>query len=233
MDLFNSVWEGRLESPSLIVVPMPARTTAATTPVETKKIWSARALYDLTLIEAALNGQAKAYEELLARYRNAVYYTVFRMVRHAEEADDLTSETFAKAFQNLPRYSPDYAFSTWLFRIATNHSIDFLRRKRLQTISLQAMTAANDDAEVGWTISSTDPTPQEALIRQQRTEAARHVVEQLPAKYARLVRLRYFDELSYAEVATELHLPIGTVKAQLFEARALLHALLQASEKSL
>ena len=212
---------------------MPARTTAETAPEETEKIWSARARYDLTLVEAALQGQAKAYEELVQRYRKAVYHTVFRIVRHADEADDLTSETFAKAFRNLPRYRSDFAFSTWLFRIATNHCIDALRRKRLQTISLQAMTAASDGAEVGWTISSADPTPQEALIRQQRAEAARQVVQQLPPKYARLVRLRYFDELSYEEVATELQLPIGTVKAHLFKARALMLDLLQASKATL
>ncbi|MDF7815070.1 sigma-70 family RNA polymerase sigma factor [Hymenobacter sp. YC55] len=212
---------------------MPANTTAETTPVETDKIWSARALRDLTLVEAALQGHANAYEELVQRYRKPVYYTIFKMVRQADDADDLTSETFAKAFRNLPRFRPEFAFSTWLFRIATNASIDSLRRKRLKTLSLAALSSASDDAEVGWNVSCPDPTPQEAMIRQQRAQAARQVVDQLPAKYARLVRLRYFDELSYEEVATELHLPIGTVKAQLFKARELLLELLQASKQSL
>ena len=212
---------------------MPATPIAETTPVENEKIWSARALYDLTLVEAALQGQAKAYEELVQRYGKPVYYTIFKMVRHADDADDLTSETFAKAFRNLSRYRPDFAFSTWLFRIATNHGIDSLRRKRLKTLSLEAMTAAGDGTEVGWNVSSADPTPHEAIIRQQRAVAARQVVDQLPAKYARLVRLRYFDELSYEEVATELHLPVGTVKAQLFKARELMLELLQASKESL
>lgn len=211
---------------------MPVVTTE-TIPEEIEKIWSARARHDLTLVEAALQGHAKAYEELVQRYRKAVYHTVYRMVRHADDADDLTSETFAKAFRNLPRYRPDFAFSTWLFRVATNHSIDFLRRKRLQTLSLEAMAAASDSAEVGWSIASADPTPQEALIRQQRAQVARQVVELLPTKYARLVRLRYLDELSYEEVATKLHLPLGTVKAQLFRARELMLELLQASKATL
>ena len=212
---------------------MSTTLTAEITPLETEKIWSARALYDLTLIEAALTGQAKAYEELVHRYRKPVYYTIFKMVRQADDADDLTSVTFAKAFRNLSRYRPDFAFSTWLFRIATNASIDSLRRKRLKTLSLEAMTAASDGTEVGWNMCSADPTPQQALIRQQRAQVARHVVDQLPAKYARLVRLRYFDELSYEEVATELQLPLGTVKAQLFKARELMLELLQASRATL
>ena len=207
--------------------------TPVSAPVETGKIWSARALQDLTLVEAALQGQAKAYEELVLRYRKPVYHTIFKMVRQADDADDLTSETFAKVFRNLPRYRPEFAFSTWLFRIATNASIDSLRRKRLKTLSLEAMTAVSDGAEVGWNVSCPDPTPQEVLVRKQRAQVARQVVDQLPAKYARLVQLRYFDELSYEEVATELQVPLGTVKAQLFRARELMLELLQASKTTL
>ena len=212
---------------------MPASVPVPNPPVESDKTWSARALHDITLIEAALSGQAKAYEELMQRYRKAVYHTVFSMVRHADDADDLTSETFAKAFLHLSRYRPDFAFSTWLFRIATNHCIDFLRRKRLPTRSLYATTTASDSEEVAWDISSPDPTPQEAIIRQQRVDVTRQVVERLPPKYAQLVRLRYFDELSYEEVATELQVPVGTVKAQLFRARELMLELLHASKSAL
>jgi RNA polymerase sigma-70 factor (ECF subfamily) len=205
-------------------------TTAAPTP---QRELSVRAQQDLVLVAAALNGQSQAYEALLNKYRQSVYYVVFKLVRHAEDAEDLTLEAFAKAFRHLPRYSPDFAFSTWLFRIATNHSIDFIRRNRLETLSLDAPRKGDGGNSLGWEVCDPAPDPQEACIREQRLALMRQVVGLLPAKYARLVELRYFKERSYDELAAELQLPLGTVKAQLFQARKLMLRLVKDSQAAL
>ena len=200
---------------------------------EIERGFSPKAQRDLVLIQAALDGSAKAYEALLHCYRKSVYYIVLRMVRDPDDADDLTMEAFAKAFGHLSRYRPQFAFSTWLFRIATNGCIDFVRRKKLNTQSLNATVRLGDGESILLDVCDHAPNPQEAFIRQQRMEVVRRVVTRLPAKYARLVRLRYFEELSYEEVATELQAPLGTVKAQLFRARELLLQLLQENKAAI
>ena len=194
---------------------------------EIERGFSPKAQRDLVLIQAALDGSAKAYEALLHCYRKSVYHIMLSMVRDPDDADDLTMETFAKAFGHLSRYRPQFAFSTWLFRIATNGCIDFVRRKKLKTQSLNAAVRLGDGESILVDVCDHAPNPQEAFIRQQRIEVVQRVVTRLPAQYARLVRLRYFEELSYAEVAAKLQAPIGTVKAQLFRARELLLQLLQ------
>lgn len=207
--------------------------SAAPTSYEPEKVLSVRATQDLRLIEAALSGHAKAYEDLLARYHKPVHFLVLRMVRNEADADDLTQETFTKAFRHLARFTPEYAFSTWLFRIATNHTIDFVRRKKLNTQSLQAGRPGTDGDTLLLDVPDRDPNPQEALIRAQRKQLVQLVVTKLPVKYARLVRLRYFDELRYEEIAAQLHMPLGTVKAQLFRARELMLELVKENQAAL
>ena len=200
---------------------------------EISRGFSLKAQRDLVLIQAALDGSAKAYDELLRCYRKSVYHVALRMVRNPDDADDLTMEAFAKAFGHLSRYRPQFAFSTWLFRIATNACIDFVRRKKLHTQPLNVAVALGDGESFLLDVCDHAPNPQEAFIRQQRMEVVQQAVTRLPAKYARLVRLRYFEELSYAEVATELEAPLGTVKAQLFRARELLLQLLQENKAAI
>ncbi|UOQ69771.1 RNA polymerase sigma factor [Hymenobacter volaticus] len=207
--------------------------SAAPTSPEQERVLSRRAYQDLALIQAALAGQAKAYEDLLARYRKPVHYLVLRMVKNAADAEDLTQETFAKAFRHLARFTPDFAFSTWLFRIATNHTLDFFRRKKLPTYSLQASVASGDGDPLFLEVADRSPDPQQVLIRAQRKELIQQLVDRLPARYARVVRLRYFDELQYEEIAVLLALPLGTVKAQLFRARELLLDLVKHSHAAL
>lgn len=191
---------------------------------------SVRARQDLNFIAVALAGEAKGYEQLMQRYYKPVYQVVLKMVRHPDDAEDLTSEAFAKAFRHLARYSPDFAFSTWLFRIATNNCIDFLRRKKIKTQPLNAQLALRDGNSIRLEAPDHAPNPHDALIRQQRIDLVRQVVTRLPPKYATLVRLRYFDELSYEELAEQLQLPVGTVKAQLFRARELMADLIKDSK---
>lgn len=206
-------------------MPTPADDSLVTTEL------SARAQVDWQLIQVALVGQSKAFEGLLQRYRTPVYHVVLKIVRDPTDAEDLTMETFGKAFRKLEGYSPQYSFSTWLFRIATNHCIDFMRRKRVATLSLQGPAHRNAEGECTLEVCDNELDPLEACMRQQRRERVQEAVEQLPPKYRTMLQLRYFEELSYEEVAAELQCPLGTVKAHLHRARALLLLALQGQEE--
>ncbi|MDF7815436.1 sigma-70 family RNA polymerase sigma factor [Hymenobacter sp. YC55] len=200
---------------------------------EVEKVLSVRAQQDVHLIQAALQGNKQAYEDLWVSYHKSVYHLVLKMVRNPEDAEDLTSEAFTKAFRHLARYRPDFAFSTWLFRIATNGCIDALRRKKLKTLSFNAPLSVGEGESVLFDAPDQQPNPQEAYIRQQRIDLMQEVVTLLPPKYAHLVRLRYFQELSYDEIALELQAPLGTIKAQLFRARELMLDLVKDSKTAI
>ena len=190
---------------------------------EVQKQFSAKAKHDFKLIRAAVDhGDEKAYAELMQIYKKPVYHVVLKMVRNQDDAEDLTIEAFAKAFRNLHKFNPEYAFSTWLFRIATNNCIDFIRKNKIKTMSIDSAIKVDNGDEITIDFRDNDLNPAEHAIRNQKIEIMRQVVEQLPDKYRRLVSLRYFDELSYEEIATELKAPLGTVKAQLHRARELL-----------
>ncbi len=156
---------------------------------------------------------------------------ILKMVRNVDDAEDLTIEAFAKAFKNLHKFKKDFTFSTWLFRIATNNTIDFIRKKRLDTMSLN--TSFKDDNGDAVTIDVQDKNlnPQEEAIKAQKIALVQMFVNKLPAKYQRLVKLRYFDELSYEEIARELEAPLGTVKAQLHRARELMYELVKGKKE--
>ncbi len=177
---------------------------------------------DLELVQRAKENDPKAFEKLLSKYRKSVYYMLLKMVNNADDAEDLTQEAFAKAFNSLAKFNAKYAFSTWLFRIATNNCIDFIRKKRIQTVSIDTPYENDEGDNMSFDIQDPKMGPDDLMLKQQRKEYLTKAVENLPAKYRRLVELRYFKELSYDEVAQELELPLGTVKAQLFRARELL-----------
>jgi RNA polymerase sigma factor (sigma-70 family) len=188
---------------------------------------SDKAKRDYMLVKKATDGDQKAYAELLDRYRDAIYYMLLKMVNNASDAEDLTIEAFGKAFKNLNQYAPNYAFSTWLFKIATNNCIDFIRKKKANHISLDQ----NDEEHEMATheVQASVPDPEETLINQQKAMLMRNVVTKLKPRYRKLIELRYFNEFSYEEIAEELELPIGTVKAQLFRARELLFNILKST----
>jgi RNA polymerase sigma factor (sigma-70 family) len=176
---------------------------------------------DFHLVVKAREGSQKAYADLMQRYKDSIYFMVLKMVNNKEDAMDLTVETFAKAFEKLDKYQPDYAFSTWLFRVATNNCIDFIRKKKLNTQSIHGMLDEDGD-EVPLQIKADVLNPEESSIKKQQTEELRLLIQSLPPRYRNLITLRYFDELSYEEIAQQLDLPLGTVKAQLFRGRYLL-----------
>ncbi len=194
---------------------------------------SEKAQQDFILVENARKGDQRAYAELLGKYRDAIFYMLLKMVNNTCDAEDLTIEAFGKAFKNIHQYSPDFAFSTWLFKIATNNCIDFIRKRRGNVISLDH-TLHDDDSSVPSTqIQSDIPDPETHMINQQKIKLMRDVVSKLKPRYRKLVELRYYSEYSYEEISLELKLPIGTVKAQLFRARELLFNILKNTEEKI
>ncbi|MCG6186090.1 RNA polymerase sigma factor [Maribellus maritimus] len=190
---------------------------------------SEKARQDYILVLDALKGDEKAFARLLSKYKDAIYFMLLKMVNNRSDAEDLTLEAFGKAFKNLHQYSPTYAFSTWLFKIASNNCIDFLRKKKGVHISIENTNDQNENGEQ-LRLKSKDPDPEEKLIRQQKAILLRKVVRRLKPRYQTLVELRYFREFSYEEIAKELNLPLGTVKAQLFRAREMLFKMIESTE---
>ncbi|MGB0840030.1 MAG: sigma-70 family RNA polymerase sigma factor [Chitinophagales bacterium] len=187
-----------------------------------------RAQQDQELVESALKGNQLSYGKLMARYRDSIFFMIQKMVNNRDDAEDLTIEAFGKAFSSLHKYSPDYAFSTWLYRIAINNCIDFIRKKRLETFSLDEPIGGDEEGTpVSRNIQSEGLDPEEGYIKQQRILLMRNVIERLNPKYRRLIELRYLKELSYDEIAKTMNLPLGTVKAQLFRAKELLYNILK------
>ncbi|MDO1447796.1 sigma-70 family RNA polymerase sigma factor [Rhodocytophaga aerolata] len=196
--------------------------------MELDKQFSDKALQDFKLIDLAKEeGDQKAYAELMKRYKKPLYHTILKMVRNVDDAEDLTIEAFAKAFKSLHKFKKDYTFSTWLFRIATNNCIDFIRKKKLETTSISSSFRDDNGDDVGMDIKDINLNPQEEAIKSQKVEIMQLIITKLPPKYQTLVNLRYFRELSYEEIAEELQAPLGTVKAQLHRARELLYDLVK------
>lgn len=192
-----------------------------------KRDFSDKAMEDFRLIDRAVDGDDKAYARLLQRYKRPVYHTILKMVRNIDDAEDLTIESFAKAFKNLHKFKKDFTFSTWLFRIATNNTIDFIRKKKLNTLSIENTFTDDDGQSVSIDVEDENLDPQEETIKAQKAELMQLFVDKLPSKYQKLVRLRYFHELSYEEIAVEIDAPLGTVKAQLHRARELMFELVK------
>lgn len=184
-----------------------------------------KAKQDYHLVDRALNGRdQQAYAELMNRYREPVYFMVLRMTGSPADAEDLTIEAFGKAFKNLENYSSKFAFSTWLFRIASNNCIDYLRKRSRSDIFDDDLGEVSDYHKQN--LLSQDSTPEEEMLRKELLRKIRVVVDKLKPHYRKLVELRYYKEYSYEEIAQQLELPLGTVKAQLFRAREFMQNLM-------
>ncbi len=195
--------------------------------MEVNKHLTEKAKVDYELIKKALQGDQRAFAELMNNYHDTLYFAMLKMTNDAVDAEDLTIEAFGKAFNNLKNYRPDFAFSTWLFKIATNNCIDFLRKKH--KISLSIEHNINDPGKNGFIqdIMCSDLDPEESVITKQKHKVLHNIVDRIKPHYKILIQLRYFKEYSYDEISTELNLPLGTVKAQLFRARYLLLQILK------
>jgi len=193
---------------------------------------SENAKRDAELIIAARSGVENAFAQLMTRYKDPIYFMLLRMVKNKLDAEDLTIESFGKAFANIHQYEPHFAFSTWLFCIASNNAIDHLRKKRIVTVPLEP--SARIDKSIGieykYFAKTHSDNPEETYIKEQNAKLLRASVSSLKPRYRTLLEMRYFMEYSYAEIAQELNLPLGTVKVQLFRSREILFDLLKNSE---
>jgi RNA polymerase sigma factor (sigma-70 family) len=194
---------------------------------------SDKAQRDLALVKAAIEGKQSAYAELMDRYRESIYYMMLKMVKNQDDADDLTIEAFGKAFSRLEQYSPSFAFSTWLFKIASNNCIDFIRKKRIVVTSMDTGRTTDDGEVIFFDARSSTLDPEETIIQNQKIKLMRNLVSKLKPRYRELIEKRYFEELSYEEIAEELNLPLGTVKAQLFRAREFLANLINKTKETI
>lgn len=189
---------------------------------------SDRLQHDYKLVCAARDlGSRQAYADLMAAYREPLYLLLLRMTRNTTVASDLTIETFGKAFMQLHRYAPTSTFSAWLYSIGVHIYIDHLRRKRLETVPLSDTEHTADGGYIEYQIPSNQPNPEEAMIRMQRDESLKRIVDGLKEPYRQIVRLRYYEDLSYEEIAEKLHIPLGTVKVRLSRAKDLLAAIMK------
>ncbi len=174
----------------------------------------------------ALAGDQRAFRDLENKYRDALTRHVGKMVRDPRQLEDLVQEAIIKAFTSLSSYSAEYAFSTWLYKIATNHTIDYLRKKKLKTLSIDKPVQTKD-GELQMELPDSTWRPDKHIVADQRNELINAAIAELPEKYHRVIVMRHVDDLSYEEIATELELPLGTVKAHIFRARALLYKYLK------
>ena len=196
--------------------------------MELKKKFSKKALIDFKLIDLATKeNDQNAYSEIMKNYRNSVYYTILKMIRNPDDAEDLTMEAFSKAFKNLDKFKKDFTFSTWLFRIATNNTIDFIRKKRLVTTSIHTSIKDEGGKNIEIDIKDSNLNPNQITIKKEKILLIRKFVDKLPSKYQKLIKLRYFKELSYKEISETTNAPLGTIKAQLFRARNLLREIMK------
>jgi RNA polymerase sigma-70 factor (ECF subfamily) len=189
--------------------------------MEVNQELSDKARSDLLLVDEAKKGNEKAFASLMNRYRDSIYYMLLKMVKNPSDAEDLTIEAFGKAFRNIESYAPKFAFSTWLFMIATNNCIDFIRRKKASPTPLNQSQEGIESLTIN--IQSDLPDPEESLINDQKIAILRKIVNQLKSPYREIIELRYYKEYSYEEISAELNIPIGTVKAQLYRAKSLLY----------
>lgn len=198
--------------------------------------FSTKALYDIKLVQRAIKqDDQKAYEELMARYREPVYYMMLRMMNNNHnDAEDLTMEAFGKAFKFINQYTTTFAFSTWLFKIASNNAIDFIRHNKLikkGTLSLDKTIDNESGDTFAVYVKTKDLNPEEQIVRKQNVDNLRNIITALKPNYREIVELFYFEELTNEEISQRVNLPLSSVKTRLFRARELILTI--AKEKKL
>lgn len=186
---------------------------------------------DLDLIERVLNGDERAYERLVTDYHNLVFGIVLRLVGNKTDAEDLVQEVFVKVYRYLDRYNGEFAFATWIIKIASNHSIDFLRKSKLKTTSLDVNADEKESSGSFKQYAANTPAPDKVLLKKEQKKIIEDAIDELPEKYRVIIVLRHTEEKNYDEIAMLLNIPIGTVKARLFRAREMLNKKLKIALK--
>lgn len=177
---------------------------------------------DFRLIRLAVEGDQKAYKLIMKKYHDAIQNLIYKMVHDKADVEDLTQEAFIKAFHSLASFNFEFAFSTWLYKIATNNCIDYLRKKKIKTFSIDKPIDTKD-GEVEYEIADHTFIPDKMIIFDQKKQLIQDAIDTLPEKYAKVIVMRHQEEKSYEEIADELDIPLGTVKAHIFRAREMLY----------
>ena len=186
-------------------------------------------LTDQEVVLLARGGQERAYRELVRRYERPIFSLLYRMVRDRELAEDLSQETFVKALNAIESYRPEYKFSSWLFKIANNAAIDHLRRRELDTLSLEGSPhAVTPDAMEATALQIGDrgENPLDIVEAKELGGEIERAIAQLRPEYRACILLRHVDGRAYEEIAEMLDLPLGTVKTYIHRARNELRRLL-------
>jgi RNA polymerase sigma-70 factor (ECF subfamily) len=173
------------------------------------------------LIVRALEGDQRAYESLMKRYHHGIYVMIYQMIKNREETEDLVQETFMKAFHALENYNNQFAFSTWLYKIAYNNCIDAIRKRKLKTQPIDR-PIQHADGESVQELRDDTTSPEKDFLYAEKQKFIQDAVDSLPEIYREVIRLRHQEERSYEEISERLGLPIGTVKARIFRAREVL-----------
>ncbi len=186
---------------------------------------------EFSLVQAAQRGEQEAFAKLFELYHKTIFYIIYKMVKNPDDAEDLTIEAFTKAFENIKYYIPTNAFVTWLSKIAVNRTIDFLRKRKVtnSTFSMDEPHPQMDDdsATLHGLIEAEGIDPEEQVIKQEAYEILNVFLDELPADYSEILKLRYFQQLSYKEISKKLDMPLGTVKARLHRGKELLRSLMK------
>lgn len=188
---------------------------------------SPKAKEDIDLIEKAKSGDQSAFEFLLKKYRYSLYASVLKVVKAKEVAEDIVLETFAKVFSRLDEYNPKFAFSTWLFRIGINKSIDYLRNKKnMNTSSIDDYIKDETGSTFADSIPSSDDDPIQDLLKEEKIAFVKVILDKLSPRYKRVIEMYYYQEMSCEEIAKEINSTVNNVKAELFRARKVLHKII-------
>jgi RNA polymerase sigma-70 factor (ECF subfamily) len=194
-----------------------------------KEKLSEKAIADYKLISEAKKGDQRAFTKLLSKYRTSVFCMINRMVKNRDDAEDITMDTFGRVFKVIDEYTPNGSFSSWLFRIAANKAMDFLRANRQKTVSIDRNDDENDSNNIDYVpdLIGDVKNPEEKLISSQRESLLHSFVEQLPEDYKVITLMHYWDDKSYVEISKELLVPMSTVKTRLFRSRELLMSIMR------
>lgn len=181
-----------------------------------------RNLPDADLVSLAQEGREQAYRELIRRYERPVFSLIYRMVRDREVAEDLAQDTFIKVLNHIDRYRPEFKLSSWLFKIANNVAIDHLRKRHVETVSMDGSPHASTAAEIEATqleIAAQQETALEEMEAKEIGSAIERAIASLRPEYRACIMLRHVEDRSYEEIAATLDLPLGTVKTYIHRAR--------------
>jgi RNA polymerase sigma factor (sigma-70 family) len=181
---------------------------------------------DLRLINLALDGDQSSYVRLMKKYKSTINHVLFRVVQDPDEVEDITQEVFINAFKSLKSFKKEYSFFSWIYKIALNKGIDYLRKKKIQTFSLDK-PIESDESDYRYEVPDSTYEPDKSMIAKERATFIQQAIDKLPAKYRQVIIMRHQEEKDYGEIAKELKLPIGTVKVHIFRARELLNKYLR------